>query len=212
MSERKTVKEYAALYHVDFFALATICHTASRDAGWYRNPDGTPKDRNVAEMLALIHSEASEAWSGMHTGAADEHIPNRFNVEVELADFVIRVADLAGFKTLRISEVQQTMYYVEQAVSIQTTNYSGNFLFSLLHARVSDALEGFRKNSAHPVLSEFTRAEVELARSLLVVDAIAATLREKTNDVPGAIADKIEYNRNRADHKLENRANGGKAF
>ena len=83
-------------------------------------------------MIALIHSEVSEAMEGERKGLMDDHLPNRPMAEVEMADAIIRIMD-----------------------------YCGRWGY----------------------------------------------------DVGGAIMDKIKYNQNRADHKLENRVkDGGKKF
>ena len=50
----------------------------------------------VAEKLCLIHSEISEAMEGHRKGLYDDKLPHRTMIEVELADAVIRIADLAG--------------------------------------------------------------------------------------------------------------------
>ena len=46
--------------------------------------------------IALCHSELSEALEGHRKGLADDKLPHRAMAEVELADTVIRVFDLAG--------------------------------------------------------------------------------------------------------------------
>ena len=50
----------------------------------------------VPEKLALIHSEISEALEGHRKDLMDDKLPHRKMIEVELADAVIRIADLAG--------------------------------------------------------------------------------------------------------------------
>jgi NTP pyrophosphatase (non-canonical NTP hydrolase) len=87
-------------------ALRAICHDASYAAGWWRHGeyDLRIEVRNrtrfgislTAEKIALIHSEVSEALEGLRKDKQDEHLPNRKSIEVELADAVIRIADLAG--------------------------------------------------------------------------------------------------------------------
>lgn len=88
--------------------LTSQCHGASLAAGWWHDPK-TGQDYKaeviagtrfgkalVAEKLALVHSEVSEALEGHRKGKFDEHLPLRSAIEVELADAVIRIGDLAG--------------------------------------------------------------------------------------------------------------------
>ena len=113
-------------------ALGKLCYGESHKAGWWHNLDGTPKTRNKAEMICLMHSELSEAMEGVRKNLQDDKLPHRSMVEVELADTIIRIMDFS---------------------------------------------EGFGL------------------------------------DVAGAIVEKVEYNRNRADHKIENRKlEGSKNF
>ena len=81
---------------------------------------------------------------------------------------------------------------------------------ALIHSEISEALEYVRKGGNDSHLTNRPGVEVELA------DAIIRILDFAGNaglDVGGAIHEKNEYNKNRADHKLENRAvAGGKKF
>jgi NTP pyrophosphatase (non-canonical NTP hydrolase) len=89
------------------------CHGRSVRAGWYINAEtGAPLERNVGEMLALIHSEVSEALEGYRKGLKDDHLPERSMVEVELADVLIRVFDLAGYLKLNLGDayIEKLLY------------------------------------------------------------------------------------------------------
>jgi len=79
--------------------LVRICHGAAKAAGWWNDlcsGESLLGKRNVGEMLCLVHSEISEAMEGHRKNLPDDKLPHRPMVEVELADAVIRIADLAG--------------------------------------------------------------------------------------------------------------------
>lgn len=92
--------------------LVNVCHQASASAGWWGacSADGqtVPDDVKiinqgsrfgkalVAQKLCLVHSEVSESMEGHRKGLMDDKLPHRPMVEVELADAVIRICDLAG--------------------------------------------------------------------------------------------------------------------
>lgn len=108
-----------------------LCHSASYEAGWWDGVD-VENDYVIGTKMMLIVSEIAEAMEGHRKWLTDDKLPHRPAVEVELADAIIRIADLGGAMGL---------------------------------------------------------------------------------DVAGAITEKLAYNRNRADHRPENRAKeGGKRY
>lgn len=91
-----TPKSHSHAAAINLFA--ADCHAASRKAGWYTDPaTGLVLERNVPEMLCLIHSEISEAMEGYRKDLPDDKLPHRPMVEVELADAMIRIGDLATY-------------------------------------------------------------------------------------------------------------------
>lgn len=74
---------------------ANQVHKANKK--WWRClRTGKPIKRNKAEMIALIHSELSEALEGVRKNLPDDKIPHRRMEEVEMADAVIRILDYCG--------------------------------------------------------------------------------------------------------------------
>lgn len=77
--------------------LSQEIHASNVKAGWWTDPKtGERKDRNVGELLCLVHSEISEAMEGHRKNLMDDKLKHRKMFEVELADALIRIYDIAG--------------------------------------------------------------------------------------------------------------------
>lgn len=85
--------------------LVLASHGAAATAGWWIDTETGEDVRTwpekfltlwVATKLALVHSEVSEGLEGHRKSLMDDKLPHRPMPEVELADAVIRIADLAG--------------------------------------------------------------------------------------------------------------------
>jgi hypothetical protein len=80
----------------------------------------------------------------------------------------------------------------------------------LMVSEIAEAMEGERKGLMDDHLPNRPMAEVELADAII---RIADYCGRWGYDLGGAVVEKLEYNKSRADHKLENRAKeGGKKF
>lgn len=85
--------------------LQAVCHGLAERSGWWNDSQAGQDVRDmhpayfklwVATKLALVHSEVSEGLEGHRKDLMDDHLPHRKMLEVELADAVIRIFDLAG--------------------------------------------------------------------------------------------------------------------
>ena len=74
--------------------LVCASHGLAKQCGWWN------EERNDGEMIALMHSELSEALEALRKDLNDDHLPHRKGVEVEMADAVIRIADYCGGRGL----------------------------------------------------------------------------------------------------------------
>lgn len=83
--------------------LSIWCHDANKN--WWKDlATGEFKNRNDGELIALMHSELSEALEGVRKNKNDDHLPHRKSIEVELADCLIRIFDYAGARNLNLGE------------------------------------------------------------------------------------------------------------
>lgn len=87
------------------------------DKWWVDIETGKPLKRNNGELIALIHSELSEALEADRKNLYDDKLPHRWGVEVELADAVIRIFDMAGGLGLDLGGaiVEKLLYNAERA-------------------------------------------------------------------------------------------------
>lgn len=180
---------------INYDQQAAEIYAQNKAVGWWDDPN-----RCVFQTLQLVSTEIAEATEGERKGLMDDHLPNRKMGEVELADALIRVLDLAG----RYNWVYQEDAVAYEGFSDPELSIGGKHLF------INACLTGLVHNL--PVDLEKPDSPCNYHYSQLVL-AIVTTAETHGYDIEGAMVEKLAYNKNRADHKRANRAKeGGKAF
>lgn len=88
------------------FKLQVTCHDANKR--WWQDPKtGKPISPEtpylVPAKIMMIVTELAESVEGHRRGAMDSHLTMRPSLEVELADALIRILDLAGALNLDLA-------------------------------------------------------------------------------------------------------------
>jgi hypothetical protein len=107
------------------------------------------------------------------------------------------------------AQAKNAGWWTDLETDIPLQRNKGEMLM-LMVSEISEAMEGERKNLMDDHLPQRKMAEVELADAIIRILDYAGGFGY---DIGAAVAEKLEYNRRRADHKIENRRkDGGKKF
>ena len=186
---------------------------------WIDLQTGKRLNRNKGELLALIHSEVSEAWEGLYL--FDDKLPKYNGAQVELADTLIRIFDfLGGFNI----EIDLLMVYPLEYPTFPEFQNPVPIMFNKVHSGISDLLETYRKDASNElrIMEQFYVLinNIMLLSQIINQQIEEAKITEMHTKEPFPIVwldflinEKSEFNLNRADHKLEVRkSEGGKKF
>lgn len=173
----------------EFDQLAREIHRANVEAGWWDD-----MNRCIHQVLQLVVTELAEATEGERKDLMDDHLPHRKMGEVELADTLIRLFDLAG--RYNWSHIPDVTY--DQRLD-RIDSIAGKHLVCVrLTCRIIENFEfGLNPSFSYTML----------------VNSVMRIGELQGYDIMAAVREKREYNKHRADHKRENRAAaGGKKF
>ncbi len=179
---------------MDFDHYAGLIHGYNIQAGWWADPTLD----TVFDKLQLVITEVSEATEGERKSLMDNHLPHRKMPEVELADTLIRVLDLAGRLGLWHVSGMPHYKYCAPAYSVCRQHLGINICVVELALLITSP----------PALTSV----LALSYSKLV-NSIAKVAENGGYDLEQAMLEKLEYNKTRADHSLAARqAKHGKKF
>jgi NTP pyrophosphatase (non-canonical NTP hydrolase) len=173
---------------LDLKSLAVSVHAANVAAGWW---DDVPVkyDEHLTKMM-LVVSEFAEAMEGDRKSLMDDHLPHLPMFDVELADALIRLLDLAG-------AYGTPLRFVSQHLRLHVDSIRPHTRPEQLGLAVTAMLGG---SGGH---------------QQVVLGITAVLCIAEAHEIPifDIAEEKRAYNAKRADHKAENRkAAGGKAY
>lgn len=167
---------------MDFNKLAKEIHEYNVSVGWW---DG--EQAELETKLMLVITEIAEATEGERKGLMDDHLPHRKMAEVELADALIRMLDIGG--RLGIQYIPNVEWHSPSNI------YAEHLWLTRWVINMSSAVTGGSSKGTLEY-SCFIKGILDISEA-------------QGYDVISAMYEKLEYNKTRADHKLENRMKEG---
>jgi hypothetical protein len=178
-------------------------HAQNKARGWWDDPY-----RCDTETLYLVVSENIEGLEGLRKDLMDDKLPHRKMAEVELADAVIRMYDYAGknnLKLLRFLRKDDAIIFASESLIDSAKNTEIGYLAALSFIALGLAL--------NISISEHSMKVYGDSYYTVFIEKAFAYAKQYKYDLVGAIEEKLEFNKTRADHSRENRAKAnGKKF
>lgn len=119
----------------------------------------------------------------------------------ELSEYIFNSNKAAGWWT-DLKTGESLVGYKEGPEIFSNAKRDVLNLLCLIHSEVSEACEGVRKNLQDDKLPHRSMLEVELVDTMIRIFDLAGA---HNLDLSGALIEKLDYNKHREDHKLENR-------
>lgn len=184
------------------------------NAKWWQDLEtGLPIKRNKGELLALIHSELSEAYEGEASDdMMDDKLPQFRMAPVEIIDAIIRQLDYLGgiHPDCDPQKIFDDIFKAGCMVRLKGVNKAACLME--IHGLVSRALEGERKGLRDEVFSHLEQAPVDIVKAIFCELEYLDRFHPYYS-VAELFEAKMHYNSHREDHKPEHRkAPGGKSF
>lgn len=188
---------------IDFNERAAIVH--KNNEKWWVDLNTLERiDRNKGEMLMLVLTELAEAAEGIRKNLKDDHLPHRPMAEVELADAEIRLLDFAGgFGFVIDSNLVNSIYEEDIEDVFEKYEIPRNQLEGLLDVATPVI---FLKEELKGNMVLGTSIEDLLTACIFCIRAFAYL---HGYDIEGSYHEKLEYNKTRKDHSIEERRKEG---
>lgn len=186
---------------MDYVQLFKEVHALN--AKWWVNIEtGEPEVQRLDVKVALVITELSEAIEGVRKPTLmDDKLPHRRAVEVEMADAVIRIADIAGADR---AELSPQLRRGQTDVILVAKAQDGT---SIDVKTVTQDWDDDQIGSIFTIMKYVMGIEVhrfwsDCAFSIALIEAFCT---KYGYDLWAAVEEKNVYNKTRLDHQLENR-------
>ena len=169
-------------------------HTQNVAVGWWDEYKDNPVDRHPIAMT-LIATELAEAAEGARKDLMDDHLPHYKMFDVELADALIRLMDCWAAYALP-----------------GKPRYFEDFRKQLVH-RMEAPEMSLKLAQLHLVFKALYTGATPTSQLGLGMCGVLAIAQRNDVNIKQICYEKHNYNRERADHKRENRQKeGGKKW